>query len=137
MSEIHYLLNAPVPNAALNALFAQSWPGPHTDWDFAPTHARSMGYVCAFDGDDLVGYVNLAWDGGVHTFLLDPTVRPDYQRRGIGRALVRHAEELARQNGAEWLHVDFDPELESFYRGCGFVATLAGLINLTVLSDRS
>jgi len=37
---------------------------------------------------------------------------------------------VARERGAEWLHVDFEPHLEGFYRACGFRPTEAGLIRL-------
>jgi GNAT superfamily N-acetyltransferase len=91
---------------------------------------RSLAHVGAYDGDRLVGFVNVAWDGGVHAFLLDTTVHPDVQRQGIATSLVRRAAELAGERGAEWLHVDYEPHLESFYRGCGFRPTGAGLIAL-------
>ena len=53
---------------------------------------RSLGWVTARVGDGmLIGFVNVAWDGGDHAFLLDPKVRPDHQRRGIGTELVRRA----------------------------------------------
>jgi GNAT superfamily N-acetyltransferase len=91
---------------------------------------RSLAHVGAYDGDRIVGFVNVAWDGGVHAFLLDTTVHPDFQRRGIATSLVRRAAELARERGAEWLEVDFEPHLEGFYRACGFRPTLAGLIKL-------
>jgi GNAT superfamily N-acetyltransferase len=88
------------------------------------------GWVCATDGARLVGFVNVAWDGGAHAFLLDTSVHPDYQRRGIGTALVREAIALARVGSAEWLHVDYEEGLEPFYRGCGFQSTPAGLLYL-------
>ena len=130
MKEVQYKLNPQVANEDLNALFADAWPGPHQDEDFGPVLGRSLGYVCAYQEGELVGFVNIAWDGGAHAFLLDTTVRSDRRRQGIGRQLVRHAEELARKNGAEWLHVDFEPRLEEFYRRCGFRESRAGLINL-------
>ncbi len=72
-------------------------------------------------------------DGGDHAFLLDPKVRPDHQRRGIGRELVRLAALHAGRAGCEWLEVDFDEDagLDSFYfRACGFRPTKAGLLHL-------
>ena len=78
----------------------------------------------------LVGFANVAWDGGDHAFLLDPAVRSDFRRQGIGSELVRLARDLAKSNGAEWLHVDYEPHLEGFYSKCGFTRTSAGLINL-------
>lgn len=121
--------NPLVTDEALNALFAAAWEG-YRPQPFQPILSRSLAYICAFDDERLVGFVNLAWDGGVHAFLLDTTVRPDFQRRGIGEKLVRAAVEAARERGIEWVHVDYEPHLERFYRQCGFTPTLAGLINL-------
>ncbi len=122
--------NLPVSNGDINGLRTAAWERVG-DQDWEPILRRSLGWVCATDGDRLVGFVNVAWDGGVHAFLLDTTVHPDYQRRGIGRALVREAAAMARARGAEWLHVDYDDELDPFYRGCGFRPTPAGLLDLT------
>jgi len=75
--------------------------------------------------------VNVAWDGCDHAFLLDPKVRPDHRRAGIGTELVRRAAAHAKDAGCEWLHVDFDDDLAPFYyNACGFRPTLAGLIHL-------
>jgi ribosomal protein S18 acetylase RimI-like enzyme len=79
-----------------------------------------------------VGFVNVAWDGDVHFFLLDTTVHPQRQRKGIGQRLVEEAIEACRGHG-EWLHVDADEELMTgFYeRRCGFDRTAGGLLDLT------
>ena len=63
-------------------------------------------------------------------FLLDPMVHPDLRRAGLGSSLVRRAPELARDRGATWLHVDYEPHLAGFYERCGFRPTQAGLIRL-------
>lgn len=104
-------------------------------WDHIRPH--SLGWVSARDSDGLlVGFANVAWDGGDHAFLLDPKVRASHQRRGIGTELVRRAVENARAAGCEWLHVDFDDDLAPFYFGaCGFVPTAAGLIRLAPAPD--
>jgi ribosomal protein S18 acetylase RimI-like enzyme len=127
---IDYRTSEPVDGTELNQLMEGAWPD-HALMDPEVLRRCSAGWVCAYDGGKLVGFVNVAWDGGVHAFLLDTTVHPDYQRRGIGRALVDAAAALARDCGAEWLHVDYDDELDAFYRGCGFRPTPAGLIDLT------
>ena len=57
-------------------------------------------------------------------------MHPEFQRRGIGRELVAHAAQVARERGIMWLHVDYEPHLEAFYRGCGFRHTEAGLMRL-------
>ena len=127
---IAYRVNPAVTSAALNRLFAASWPN-HQWRDFTPVLQQCLGWVCAYEGDRLVGFVKLAWDGGVHAFLLDTTVQPDLRRRGIGRHLVEQAIDVARDNGIRWVHVDFEPELRDFYRHCGFRNTEAGLIDLS------
>ncbi|MBN8638664.1 MAG: GNAT family N-acetyltransferase [Anaerolineae bacterium] len=130
---IDYRLSAPITNAALNDLFGAAWDG-YQQRDFAAQLKHSLLYVCAYDGARLVGFVNLAWDGGVHAFLLDTTTHPDYQRQGIGAELVRVAVEAARPHGIEWVHVDYEPHLAAFYRRCGFQHTEAGLLNLREIS---
>ena len=77
-----------------------------------------------------VGFVNLAWDGGVHAFVLDTTVHPALRRRGIGSELVRRVAAAARERDVVWLHVDCEPHLVGFYRRCGFRHTEAGLMDL-------
>ena len=104
-------------------------------WERIRPH--SLGWVTARAADaSLVGFVNVAWDGGDHAFLLDTKVRPDHQRRGIGTELVRLAALHAKEAGCEWLEVDFDPGLERFYYdACGFVPAPAGLIDLRAVDE--
>jgi len=108
------------------AAWGKGWSG-----DLAFILTRSLVHACAYSGDRVVGYVNVAWDGGVHAFLLDTTVDPEFQRRGIARELVRLVAAEARTRGADWLHVDYEPHLTGFYESCGFRPTTAGLIDLT------
>lgn len=128
-NEIRYLVRPDVNNDVLNALFAASWEA-HAPCDFERQLKHSLTYVCAYRGETLVGFVNVAWDGGIHAFLLDTTVHPKVRRRGVGTALVRHAAAEARARGMRWLHVDFEPHLKRFYEGCGFRPTEAGLLPL-------
>ncbi len=127
--EIEYRPDPLVPLETLESLFAVAWDQPSRR-DFDSVLRHSLSYVCAYHEEQLVGFVNLAWDGGVHAFLVDATVHPDYRRRGIGRGLVLRAVQAAREHGVEWVHVDFEPRLGAFYRGCGFRDTDAGLMRL-------
>jgi ribosomal protein S18 acetylase RimI-like enzyme len=91
----------------------------------------SLGWVCARKGEELVGFVNVAWDGGVHAFILDTLVTARARRQGVGTRMVEIAENEARAAKCEWLHVDFEDHLGAFYfESCGFVSTNAGLIEL-------
>ena len=99
-------------------------------WDQIRPHG--LGWVTARSEDEtLIGFVNVAWDGGDHAFLIDTKVRPDHKRRGIGTKLVRIATWHAKESGCEWMEVDFDEHLAPFYYdACGFVPTQAGLLHL-------
>ena len=119
-------------NDELNALHAEAFEHPVRDDDWrGQVESHSLGWVCARDRGELVGWVNVAWDGGAHAFVLDPIVARRAARRGIGTRLIGAAVEGARAAGCEWLHVDFDDHLRPFYFGaCGFEPTNAGLIRL-------
>ncbi|KQV64446.1 GNAT family N-acetyltransferase [Rhizobium sp. Root1220] len=117
------------PNSELNALWQAAWDETG-ERDFMPVLSRSLTHVGAYDGERLTGFVNVAWDGGMHAFVLDTCVHPEFRRRGIATALVGAAKNLASARGAKWLHVDFETRLTEFYRGCGFVPTSAGIMRL-------
>jgi len=129
MTEIALRIDPHPDNVALAALWQAAWGDPgHAD--FAAILARSLVHLGAYDGADLVGFVNVAWDGGIHAFLLDPTVHPDHRRTGLGTRLVTEAARQAAERGAEWLHVDYEPHLAEFYERCGFRPSLAGVMRL-------
>lgn len=79
---------------------------------------HSLSWLGAFDGGRLVGFVNLAWDGDRHAFLLDAVVADGYRRRGIGRELVTRAVRLATAAGCTWLHAAYAPHLAPFAKAC-------------------
>ncbi|MBI2708142.1 MAG: GNAT family N-acetyltransferase [Actinobacteria bacterium] len=121
-------------NAELNRLHAEAFAHESIqgdDWE-GRVARHSLGWVTARDdAESLLGFVNVAWDGDVHAFLLDTMVSRSARRHGIGRQLVATAVEAVRGSECEWLHVDFDDELRSFYfDACGFAPTNAGLIAL-------
>jgi GNAT superfamily N-acetyltransferase len=125
-------------DAEVNPLHAEGFGHRLLDigW-WAQVNRHSLGWVCAReDGDTagrgtLVGFVNVAWDGDVHAFILDTLVSARVRRRGVGTGLVALAAEQARAAGCEWLHVDFEPELRAFYfDACGFTPTDAGVLAL-------
>ncbi|HEV7275713.1 MAG TPA: GNAT family N-acetyltransferase [Devosiaceae bacterium] len=110
-------------------LWQAAWGTPF-EGDAPAVWRRSLAHFGAYADGRLAGYVNLAWDGGKHAFLLDTMVHPRLRRRGIATRLVLAAVDAARQQGVHWLHVDYEPQLQGFYEGCGFRPTLAGLIPL-------
>ena len=128
--EIDYLVNPQLASPELNELYAVSWPNHEPPYEFGPELHHALVVVTACHQERLIGFVRLAWDGGIHAFLLEPTVHPDFRRRGIGRALVERAVAQARECGMHYVHVDYEPYLHPFYEACGFRSTPAGLIRL-------
>jgi ribosomal protein S18 acetylase RimI-like enzyme len=126
---VTYTWRGRLENHEVNVLHAEAFGHRVLDDDWqAQLDRHSLGWVSARDSGSLVGFVNVAWDGGVHAFILDTIVAAAHRRRGIGRELVRIAEAEVRVAGCEWLHVDFDDELIPFYvEACGFTSAPAGV----------
>jgi hypothetical protein len=132
VEKIEYSWRGPLTDRELNELVESH--GGHSEpgwWDRVRGH--SLGWVTARTAEDvLVGFVNIAWDGCNHAFLLDTKTRGVLQHEGVGTEVVRQAVLHAQRAGCEWLHVDFREELGSFYfDACGFHPTSAGLIRLS------
>ena len=119
-------------NTAINVLHAEGFGHRRLDIDWrAQVRQHSLGWVCARQHSELVGFVNVAWDGGVHAFILDTLVAAQVRRCGIGTGLIAAAAGHVRAAGCEWLHVDFEDRLSAFYfQACGFRPASAGLIAL-------
>ncbi len=122
-------------NEEVNALHAEAFQTrvyDEAEWDWVRlTSQYSLGWVVARQGGELVGFVNVLWDGLVHAWLQDTMVASRSRGEGIGTGLVARAREAAQAAGCEYLHVDFDEHLAPFYfDACGFSPTWAGLIAL-------
>lgn len=126
-------LRCPIDDLAVSRLHARAFGGEPAVVAWGERLARhSRSWVCAFGGDELVGFVHAVWDGGIHAFLLDTVVDPDHQRQGVGRLMVQALLGDLKDRGISWVHVDFEPDYLDFYlSACGFGATSAGLLDLT------
>jgi ribosomal protein S18 acetylase RimI-like enzyme len=130
--DITYVWRDTFGNGALNRLHSAGFQHRvfNDDW-WAQVNRHSLGWVCAKDADDLVGFVNVAWDGALHAFILDTVVADAYRHRGIATEMLAICVREARKSRCEWLHVDFESHLRGLYFDqCGFVPTHAGLIKL-------
>jgi GNAT superfamily N-acetyltransferase len=129
--EVSYAWQGSLASMELAELVASTGGRPETDW-WDRIRLHSLGWVTArTDAGTLVGFVNVAWDGDRHAFMLDTMTHRAYQRRGIATKLVEVAVTEVTKAGCEWLHVDFPEELAEFYFGsCGFRSTAAGLLHL-------
>jgi ribosomal protein S18 acetylase RimI-like enzyme len=99
---------------------AQTLDGWRTQLAISAAHMSECPTFVAVIGDDIAGFYCVrphpaAWE-------LDALwVSPDFMRRGVGRALLEHALDTAREGGATELTIDADPNAERFYLACGAV----------------
>lgn len=129
-NNITYLANISPDVDVLNDLMAKVW-SEHTWTDYNRVLAKSFCHITAYSGNELIGFINVAWDGNKHAFILDTSVCPDHQNNGVGKALVFKAIECCKNTSIEWIHVDYEERYEYFYHECGFTQkTAAALLNL-------
>ena len=90
----------------------------HEDRDmaaFAAKHASRPIFIAEVDGA-AAGFSDLATDGLID-FLF---VHPDFQRRGVGRALLAHVEALARRQAMARLYAEVSITARPLFEACGF-----------------
>jgi len=82
--------------------------------------ACGLTYVLQVD-EAIQGFYALSSSGQGRMQLDQLFVEPRAKRRGYGRALLRHAEQCARDAGAVVLEIQSDPFAEGFYCSMGAV----------------
>src|ERR1700722_3848595 len=100
---ISYRWRADFGNVEINRLHSEAFETTDLawrDWQRALTQ-QSLGWVVARNGEDLVGFVNVVWDGLVHAWIQDTMVTRSLRSQGIGTRLVRMAMEQAKDAGCK------------------------------------
>ncbi len=82
--------------------------------------ANSLLTLAAYEEAALAGLIRVVGDGHTIVFVQDILVRPQFQRRGIGSALLQAV--LNRYAGVRQIELltDDTPETVAFYRSMGF-----------------
>ena len=102
---------------------AAVWPGSY-DADKTRAALDTTVNITARDGGKLVGCLRILTDGYFFGTITELLVLPEYQRRGIGSALLR----LARENTPTLLYFGAQPEAEAFYEKNGCKRSLKSYI---------
>ena len=97
--------------------------------DFAALQGYALTTSAWTDGR-LIAWTSIVSDNVRHAFLLDVIVHPEFQKKGIGRAVVRRAIDSMRERGVTAFHVDCAPEIAPFYEKCGFKMCAGGWLDL-------
>lgn len=80
----------------------------------------SLYMLGAYDGDELVGFIRCVGDGEHIVLVQDLIVAPDYQRAGIGRAMMKQISEKYADVRMFMLVTDAqDENANAFYQAIG------------------
>ena len=120
--------------------FYSPWEGALTTYQRGRPGFRNV-LIGAYEGDTMVGrvYLNLPELDNTHLAFADVHVHPDFQRRGVGRALAEHTVARARAEGRRSLICEaYSPLGEEgvplkFARAMGFTEALEDGIKLVDL----
>ena len=80
----------------------------------------SMLTLAAYEGDQLLGIIRAVGDGHTIVFVQDILVFPEYQRKGIGSALLQAILERYSHVRQIELATDNTPKTIAFYKSMGF-----------------
>ena len=85
----------------------------------ARAFSNSLLTLTARDGEKLIGLLRAVGDGETILFIQDLLVLPEYQRKGVGSALLKEA--LNRYSHVRQIQLTADntPALDAFYRAQG------------------
>jgi len=85
----------------------------------ATVFANSMFKCFVYADEKLIGAGRALADGLDCAYIADVAVHPDYQGRGLGKAIIRHLVELSSDHKKIILYAN--PGTEAFYQGLGFL----------------
>lgn len=85
--------------------------------------------VSLFDGDKIVAMARVIGDMGLDYYIKDVIVRPEYQRKGIGRRMMEEIFQFINDHGIEGTEIFVElcamPDKIPFYKQFGFAANEA------------
>lgn len=127
---MRYEFDAPVSAAALADLReAVGWN--RMERDLSDPRLHNAFHLCAFDGEQLVGYVAVVSNGVTDAYIQDLIVRPDYQRHGVGHQLMQQTLARLRADGVYMVSIIYgEAELQTYYEDFGFTTMLCGQMEL-------
>ena len=130
MSPIEYRVRPSLTNDDLNGLFGRAY-NKTMSVDFQRILDQSLTWVAGYDGHTLRAWVNVAWDGFVHAFLVDRTAADDPDG-AIRSELVREAIEAVRRDHPTVfkVHTDCRPDEIAWLGELGLQELPGGIVIL-------
>ncbi|EHN64404.1 GNAT family N-acetyltransferase [Comamonas testosteroni] len=94
-----------------------AWAPQQPDWTQWRQRIQALQpFVAVGDNDQAMAYADLQANGYIDHFF----VAPQYARQGVGRRLLAHIEQTARQNGLHELSADVSLNAQAFFIHFGF-----------------
>ena len=108
------------PEELQDLFFSVEWSSGHYPEKLVIAMKNSSSVFTAWNNEKLIGLINTLDDGIMTAYVHYLLVNPAYQRRGIGKELVR----LVSEKYKDYLRIvliAYDKEV-NFYKQCGFTA---------------
>lgn len=77
--------------------------------------------VSAFKGKELIGFGRIISDGYLHAFITDMIITPKYQKKGIGKEILKRLVKEALDNDIHDIQLFSTKDKKEFYLKNGFV----------------
>lgn len=117
---IDYSTELPTPERFAELFGPVGWfPGRCIE-DFRRSLAGTWCCVCAYDGEQLVGFGRVISDGVIHALLTEVAVAATHRRRGIGRRIVSRLVDRCVAANIQQIQLFSADGKISFYRELGF-----------------
>lgn len=95
--------------------------------------------VSVYDKGEVVAMARMIGDMGLDYYIKDVVVRPEYQKRGIGRLLINELLKFIRENGVSGTDIFVElcavPDKVPFYEKFGFDANEAQRLKMMCRVD--
>ena len=90
--------------------------------------------ISVWDGDTIAAMARMIGDMGLNYYIKDVVVRPEYQRKGIGRMMINELLQFINNNGVKGTDISVElcayPDKIPFYEKLGFEANEAQRLKL-------
>lgn len=106
---------------------AIGWERRDSDYPALFEHCLFWAGLRDIDGN-LIAFGCMVGPGMEHGYLEDVIVHPSYQRKGIGKSLVKKIIQEADDRGISIITVSFAEANLRFYEGCGFTPCHGGVL---------
>lgn len=121
MHKIEYKCDIPEINSFFELFRTTGWsPGKQKE-ELSEAINNSRYSVSAYLDNTLVGFGRIISDGNLHAFIVDLIVLPEYQGKGIGKAILKKLVGEARKKGINDIQLFCAKGKRDFYIRNGFI----------------